>query len=270
MQISFLGTGSGSSRLRSHTAIALECPDGTRVLLDAASGNSALRNAALLDIDLLGFDNVLLSHSHGDHMSGLAFLQFERALSGDDKPPLKVHASDDTLESVKLYCLQSQLNVTDVSGNFGRNSQGREVLHWRPTGPGRVIELGPRTTAFRFPVDHIAGAVGWRIESGGISIVFSGDTMYSTGLVKAAEGTDLLIHEAFSVGGAELAHSRGHSTASEAGQAAADARVSRLVLTHFPDAYHAVPQPLGEEAARSYTGGIDLAHDLRQMTIAGR
>ena len=229
-----------------------------------------MRNAALLDIDLLGFDNVLLSHSHGDHMSGLAFLQFERALSGEDKPPLKVHASDDTLESVKSYCLESQLNVTDVSGDFGRNSQGREVLHWSPIGPGRVIELGPRTTAFRFPVDHIAGAVGWRIESGGISVVFSGDTMYSTGLVKAAEGADLLIHEAFSVGGAELAHSRGHSTASEAGQAAADARVSRLVLTHFPDAYHAVPQPLGEVAARFYTGGIDLAHDLLQMTIASR
>ena len=78
--------------------------------------------------------------------------------------------------------------MTDVSGDFGRNSQGREVLHWRPAPSGRVIELGPRTTARHFPVNHITGAVGWRVECDGVAVVFSGDTRYTPGLVDAAAG----------------------------------------------------------------------------------
>ncbi len=270
MRISFLGTGSGSSKERSHTAIALQCPDGTRVLLDTASGNTALRNAEQLGIDLREFDDVLLSHRHGDHMSGLAFIQFERALAEGEKPPVRVHGSHDTLDVVKKYCLDSRLGVTSVTGEFGRNLQGREVLHWRAVASGRVIQLGPRTTAWHFPVEHIEGAVGWRIESAGTVVVFSGDTMYTPELVKAAGGADLLIHEAFCVGDHARANGRGHCTAGDAGQAAREAEVSQLVLTHFPDPYHADPNPLGEEAAEQYARPISLAHDLMQLTLEPR
>ena len=41
MTISFLGTGSGTSTNSAHTAIVYDCNDGTRLLVDANSGNSA-------------------------------------------------------------------------------------------------------------------------------------------------------------------------------------------------------------------------------------
>ena len=44
LEIIFLGTGAGMSTTRAHTAIAMRCPDGTTLLLDGSSGNSALRN----------------------------------------------------------------------------------------------------------------------------------------------------------------------------------------------------------------------------------
>ncbi len=267
MQITFLGTGAGNSSRRAHSAIALECSDGTRLLLDASSGNSALRHAAAAGINLREFDDVLLSHDHPDHMSGIDFIQFDRALSSAGVGPLRVHGSYETLEGLKRHCLATRLNIWDISGDFGRNFEGRELLQWRPAPPGQVIELGPKTTAWHFPADHITGASGWRVECDGKAMVFSGDTRYSPELVKVAEGADLLIHEAFCVADVSLARAAGHSTGGEAGQAAAEARAGSLALTHLTDAYHVDSQPLGVEAAEYYTGPISLAQDLQQITL---
>ena len=267
MKITFLGTGAGRSTLRAHTGMALECPDGTKLLLDTSSGNSALRHANALGLSLREFDDVLLSHDHPDHMAGIDFVQFDRALFGVEKGPLRVHASYEALEGLKRHCLATRLNIWDISGDYGRNFERREFLHWKPAPPGRIIELGPRTTAWHFPVDHITGASGWRVECDGKAVVFSGDTRYSPGLAKAAEGADLLIHEAFCVVDKALASNSGHATAGEAGQVAAEAGVASLVLTHITDAYHADSEPLGAEAAQFYTGPIALAHDCQQVTV---
>ena len=267
MRITFLGTGAGNSSFRAHSAIAVECPDGTNLLLDASSGNSALRHGAAAGLDIRQFDDVLLSHDHPDHMSGIDFIQFDRALSGEDRGPLRVHASYEALEGLKRHCLATRLNIWDVSGDSGRNYEGRELLRWEPTAPGHVIELGPRTTAWHFPADHITGASGWRVECDGKTVVFSGDTRYSPELVQAAEGADLLIHEAFCVGDAVLARAAGHCTGGEAGQSAAEARVASLILTHLTNAYHADSAPLGMEAAEHYAGPIAIAHDLQQVTL---
>jgi len=49
-----------------------------------------------------------------------------------------------------------------------------------------------------FPVIHIInGAVGYRLDYNGLSVVFSGDTRPSHTLVHACDGADLLIHETF-------------------------------------------------------------------------
>jgi len=50
-------------------------------------------------------------------------------------------------------------------------------------------------------VDHraISPAFGYRIDYAGRSVVISGDTQVAPGLVKAAAGADLLIHEVYDV-----------------------------------------------------------------------
>ena len=60
VRITFLGTGAGNCIYRAHTAIALDCPDGTRILLDTGSGNSALVNGSKLGIFAQDFHQVLL------------------------------------------------------------------------------------------------------------------------------------------------------------------------------------------------------------------
>ena len=84
LRISFIGTGAGGSIHRGHTAIALECPDGTRLLLDAASGNTVSRGLHELGMEVADYHHVLLSHTHADHMSGLPSVQLvhTRSLEG--------------------------------------------------------------------------------------------------------------------------------------------------------------------------------------------
>ena len=267
MKVTFLGTGAGNSSRRAHTCIAVECPDGTNLLLDASSGNSALRHAAAVGIDIRKFGDVLLSHDHPDHMAGIDFIQFDRAIFSEDMAPLRVHASYEALEGLKRHSITTRLNIRDISGDFGRNYEGRKLLQWKPAAPGHVVELGPRTTAWHFPADHITGASGWRVESDGKTIAFSGDTRYSPELVEATQGVDLLIHEAFCVKDTVLARAAGHCTGGEAGRAAAEASAASLAITHLTDTYHADPEPLGVEAAQFYQGPITIAQDCLQITL---
>ena len=78
IKVTFLGTGAGSSIHRAHTAIVIDCADGTRLLLDASSGNSVLRNGAQLGMHAEHFNYLLLSHHHADHMMGLPLIQMVR------------------------------------------------------------------------------------------------------------------------------------------------------------------------------------------------
>ena len=97
MKLSFLGTGSGSSTNRAHTAIVYDCDDGTRLLIDTSSGNSVARNGSELGIPVASFDKVLLSHHHPDHMSGLVFVQFIRFFEHPDALPMDVYLTQESL-----------------------------------------------------------------------------------------------------------------------------------------------------------------------------
>ncbi|MCH7842786.1 MAG: MBL fold metallo-hydrolase [Chloroflexi bacterium] len=269
MKISFLGTGSGTSTNRAHTAMVYDCDDGTRLLIDTSSGNSVARGGSILGIPVESFDTVLLSHHHPDHMSGLLFVQFVRALARQDAPPLDVYLTEESLEWAQKMCTANHLNVSEVDGEGAKNSDGRQVLRWHVVKPGQEISLGPTTTASCFPADHIAGAVGWRVDSGGMSVVFSGDTRFSPELVKASQGARLLIHEAFRTDGeSEYADAHGHSTAGDAGRAAAEAGVAELILTHIDSEFDANPQPLLDDAQKHYEGPTSAATDLHQITVS--
>ena len=266
LEIIFLGTGAGLSTTRAHTAIALLCPDGTTLLLDGSSGNSALRNGQAAGIRATDYDHVLLSHDHQDHLSGLMFVQGNRSREAPDENPLTIYGSSMALDGLRKAAVAGK--VPDIRDGAAYNHAGKQVMRWQEVARGRMLELGPDTVAWNFDVDHIPGSIGWRVESCGVSIVFSGDTIYSTGLVDAAQGADLLIHEALATDAAhDMAASRLHSTSGDAARAAEQAYVGQLIITHIDNAFHQDPTPLLEDAAHSYTGPIGAAHDLMRVSL---
>ena len=269
MKISFLGTGSGTSTNRAHTALVYDCDDGTRLLVDTSSGNTVARNGQELGFSIGDFDTVLLSHHHPDHLSGLLFIQHTRALERQDGSALNVYLTEETQEWAIKMCSAAHLNVAEVDKVGAKNSDGRQLLYWHVVRPGEQINLGPTTTASCFSADHISGAVGWRVNSDGMSVVFSGDTRFNPELVKASQGARLLIHEAYRTDEEfEYANHHGHSTAGDAGRAATQAEVAELVLTHFDTEFATNPQPLLEDAKNHYNGPISAAADLYQITIS--
>lgn len=268
VRITFLGTGAGNCIYRSHTAIVLDWSDGTRILLDAGSGNSVLRNGAHMGIFAQDFHQVLLTHQHGDHMGGLPHIQGQRTMVAPDAPPLQVHGSEEALKKVqRLFEATSITHSVDQDGVT--TIDGRKVVGWQPCQEGSWVSLHNGVRASLFPVDHISGAVGWRLESNGISVVFSGDTRFCPRLAEAAQGATVLIHEALGTeSDKEGARRRGHSTAAEAAQIATQAGVSRLIITHIDSPFHLDSRPLIDEARRHFAGPITVANDLHQIAVS--
>ena len=267
VQITFLGTGAGNCIYRAHTAIVLDWEGGPRILLDASSGNSLLRHGSQLGMLASSFNQVLLSHHHSDHMGGLPHLQGQRTLVEPEGAPLEVHCSEESAAGVmRLF------QATSISHSVNRDgvtsAEGRQLVNWHPVENGRWLDLGFGVRASAFPVDHISGAVGWRIERDGLAVVFSGDTRFSPSLVEAAQGARLLIHEALSIEAEQdSAGKRGHSTAAEAARSAELAGASELILTHIDTPFHSQNEPLVDEARQHFSGPIAVAADLYQVTV---
>ena len=267
VQITFLGTGAGNCIHRAHTAIVLDWKDGPRILLDASSGNSVLRYGAQLGMLASSFRQVLLSHHHFDHMGGLPHLQGQRTLLEPEGPPLEVHCSEES--AVGLMRLFQATSITHSVDQVGvASDEGKQLVTWHPAKSQKWLDLGYGVRALSFPVDHIGGAVGWRVEREGLAVVFSGDTRFSLDLAEAAQGANVLIHEALSTDAEkERTYRRGHSTAAEAARAAELAEVSQLIMTHIDTPFHDQNQPLIDDARQHFPGPVSVAEDLYQVTV---
>src|SRR5215216_7309132 len=72
-----------------------------------------------------------------------------------------------------------------------------------------------------------------------------------------------LVHDTYGPqSAAERAHAMGHSTATEAGEAARAAGVLRLVLTHLRASRFVDPESLVAEAESAFGGPVKAAEDL--------
>ena len=214
--------------------------DGARLVLDL--GNGALgelqRVCGLLDVDA-----VCISHLHADHCLDLVAYSYARRFHPDGTPPpLAVHGPSGLADRIRgAYEAPPDNGLEDVY-----------VFAEYGDGP---LRLGPFTvTTAR--VEHPVEAYALRVEAGGRSLVYSGDTAASDGLVGLARGADLLLCEA-SWASAPPPPPGIHLTGREAGEHAARAGVGRLVLTHLMP--YADPDVILAEAREGWTGPLDLA-----------
>ena len=130
---------------------------------------------------------------------------------------------------------------------------------WGKLSKGEAIELadGRRLTADGFVGPARPGRM----------IAFTGDTRPCASTVDAAQGADLLIHEAtFGEEERDRARDTGHSTAKEAAQVALASKAKRLVLSHVSARYSMSAEELVKEA-RDVFPNASVAKDGMEVDV---
>jgi len=183
----FLGTGDAfGSGGRFQTCMHLSGAGGA-VLIDC--GASSLIAMKRDGVDPGVVSAILLSHLHGDHFGGVPFLildaQFARRVE-----PLLIAGPPGVRQRVETAMEALFPGSTAVQRKFPVEFIELEERRAAPVGP---------TAVTAFPVIHASGAPSYalRVEYGGRTIAYSGDTEWTDSLVEAARGADLFVCEAY-------------------------------------------------------------------------
>ncbi len=161
MKLRVLGCsgGIGGRHLRT-TSLLLD----NDVLIDAGTGVSDL---SLTELSLL--DHVFITHSHLDHITSIPFMV--DTVGGMRNRPLTIHALPATIETLKNHVFNWAIwpDFTQIP------TVERPFMQYEPLQVGEVVTLaGRRITAL--PATHTVPAVGYHLDSGAGSLVFTGDT----------------------------------------------------------------------------------------------
>src|SRR3989475_6963587 len=130
---------------------------------------------------------------------------------------------------------------------------------WGKLSKGESIELADGR---KLAADGFVGP-----KRPGRLVVFTGDTRPCASVVDAAQGADLLIHEAtFGEEEKERAKETGHSTAKEAAQVALAAGVKKLMMCHVSARYSMSAEELVKEA-REVFPNASVAKDGMEVDV---
>lgn len=133
-------------------------------LIDAGTGVGDLS----LD-ELAQIDHVFLTHSHLDHVTSIPFLV--DSVGYMRGRALTVHAIPETLQILKDHVFNWKVwpDFTEIP------SREAPYLRYQAMRLGETVNLNGRKIT-PLPANHVVPAVGFHLDSGKASLVFSGDT----------------------------------------------------------------------------------------------
>ena len=185
--VQFVGSGDAfGTDGRFQACISLRWPQA-HVQLDC--GASSLIALKRLGLNPRSVDAVIVSHLHGDHFGGLAFLVLDQQFVRRERP----------------------LTIAGPIGLRERLLQAMDVLFTGSSSVERRFELNVLELAERMPtrvgpaevtsleVVHPSGAAayGMRIRCDDKVVAYSGDTEWTDSLLELAAGADVFICEAY-------------------------------------------------------------------------
>lgn len=167
MNLTVLGCAGGiGGRERLTTCLWLD----DDILFDAGTGLASLDMEQLVKID-----HVFLSHSHLDHLAGLALLA--DAVLGKRVGPVTIHATEKVIATLKAHFF----NWTIWPDFTMLPTTEDPILCWSPVRPGVTLNLGGRLITAN-PVNHAVDAVGYWVRNQDSGFLFTGDMAATPGL----------------------------------------------------------------------------------------
>ena len=233
-------------------------------------------------LDLRDLDAVFVTHHHSDHLLGLADLLISRWLADTERAgqhPLRVFAPDGEATQIVTHLLDVWENEIEMR-RLHTNRKDTPIPDVRPFVATKQIqtvydEANIVVTSIAVQHEPVRPAVAYRIETSDGVVVVSGDTAVCREVEMLIEGTDVVVHEAFRVDGAQSLSSPDalaayHADTVELGAMAARVGIPTLILTHLvPGLTTDDDAAVYESDVRSggFTGNLIVARDLDSVTI---
>jgi len=270
LSVAFLGTGGAVPSARRNTASVLVARGGERLLFDCGEGTQRQMQRSL---GLVQVDAIYFTHFHADHFLGLPGLLKTYDLTERERP-LTIYGPRglrDLIGSLGRVVgrVGYKLELVEIEPGDAIPCENAEVRAFavehsvRAHGyalveaerPGRFdpdeakrlgVKEGPAFAALQRG-ESVESLNGGTVEPGqvmgesrpGRTLVITGDTAPCHATVEAAQGADLLVHDAsFSEQEAQRAADTGHSTVGQAAAVAREAEVELLALVHISSRYH--------------------------------
>lgn len=179
MKLRVLGCSGGIGGRHLRTTALLVDHD---ILIDAGTGVTGLSIARLAAID-----HVFLTHTHLDHIAALPLLI--DTVADRRQAPLTVYGTAAVLDILRTHIFNWAIwpDFSTVP------SAEQPLLRYQVIEPGVAVTLGGRRIT-ALPVEHTVPAVGYRLDSGAASLVFSGDTGICDDFWRAVNRIDNLRH----------------------------------------------------------------------------
>ena len=182
LDILFLGSGNAFAAGRYWSSFLLN----GRYLFDASP--IALPHLKRSEVDLAEIEAIFISHFHADHFFGLPFLLLEYAESTPRSKPLTIIGPPGIEERLRT--------ITDAGYPHllaKEKSYEESYLNSRDGLEGDVGELHYQARS----VEHVKGldCFGFRVDIGGRTLAYSGDSVLCDPLVELAEGADVFVVE---------------------------------------------------------------------------
>ncbi len=245
----FLGTANAVAIEGHENTFMVIQGEQSSILVDCASNPILkLRKAGIHFDDL---SDLVITHFHADHVSGLPNLLMDMWILGRKKE-FRIYGSQHTISRAEkmmaLFDWDEWQNIYPIS------------FH---TLPAEELTLVLENQEFRIhssPGDHLIPTLGLRIESikNKFAAAYSCDTNPHPNIVRLAAGADVLIHEA-------AGPYEGHSTPAQAGEIATLAKVGKLYLIHYSIYGDKIAESITAEAKKTFSKEVILAEDFMEI-----
>lgn len=199
MRLKVLGCSGGIGEGNLTTSFLLD----DSILIDAGTGVGSLSFDALL-----GIEHVFLTHAHFDHIACLPML-LDTVAGRRSGRPVTLHASAETIAILKTHVFNWR-----IWPDFSLlPDEAHAILRFCVQEVGATHDVaGCHITAL--PAEHTVPAVGFQLDSGSNSVVFSGDSIggdaFWAEVNAMANLSTLIIETAFPDREALLAHAARH------------------------------------------------------------
>jgi ribonuclease BN (tRNA processing enzyme) len=182
-KIIFLGSGDAFSAGGRFYSSLLVIDDGQAFLIDVGPTTLLALRRSGISVDQI--DHIFLTHTHGDHLAGLAFLFLEFQYRIARNRPITIIGASNIAKEVEKVISAMYASLSKENRRFAVEYQNIDDQPYR-------FASG---VAHGFPMAHEPFSRAFRFELSQKTLAVTGDTEWNDNLAPLAQGADLLVIE---------------------------------------------------------------------------